>query len=139
MVRKSLLILNVLFIGLIYSNAQSYNFSKECEEYLKLPYISDGHDYSIELKKGDKGEFKNTFYGGSTYRIIACSNLPQGKVIYKIYDTDKNLLYNNQEFNYSNYWDFNFKSTIDCIIEVQFDSEIAKKAQIQLLIGFSDQ
>ncbi|MFC2138597.1 hypothetical protein ACFLTE_10510 [Bacteroidota bacterium] len=119
--------------------AQSYNFSNDCEEHLKLPYVSDGHDYSIELKKEDKGEFKTTFYGGSTYRIISCSNLPQGKVIFTLYDTDKNLLFSNQDYNYTNYWDFQFNSTIDCIIEVKFISEIADNAQILLLIGFKNQ
>jgi len=136
---NKLFIINILIIVILPINAQSYNFSKDCEEFLKLPFISNGHDYSIDINKEDKGEFIVTFYGGSTYRIISCSNLPQGKVIFNIFDTDKNLLFSNQDYDYTNYWDFQFKSTIDCIIEVSFNSEIAEKAQIQLLIGFKNQ
>jgi len=139
MQKKILLILIVLsFTGLKSIFSQSYSFFKDCEQYLKLPYVSDGQDYFIELRKGDKGEFKTTFYGGSKYRIITCSNLPQGNLIFNIFDTEKNLLYSNVNFDYTPYWDFIFRSTIDCIIEVKFESEIAKKVQVKLIIAFKN-
>jgi hypothetical protein len=138
--------LSVLFILLIFVFtsslslfAQNSDFSKDCEEYMKLPYISDGHDYNIEIKQDEKGEFKTTFYGGSSYRIITCSNLPQGKVLFTIYDTEKNILFDNKDYNYTNYWDFTFRSTIDCTIEIRFESEVAKNAKVKLMIGFKNQ
>ena len=118
---------------------QSSDYTKECEKYLQLPFISDGHDYSIDLNRDAKGEFKTTFYGGSTYRVITCSNLTQGKVIFTIYDTDKNRLFSNKDFNYTPYWDFVFRSTIDCIIEVKLESKTVKSAQVKLIIGFKNQ
>lgn len=129
----------MILLSFKYLNAQSIDFTKDCEKYLQLPFIPDGHDYSIELNKDTKGEFKTTFYGGSTYRIIACSNLPQGKVIFTIYDVDKNKLFSNKDFNYTTFWDFVFRSTIDCIIETKFESEIANTAQIRLIIAFKNQ
>ena len=119
--------------------AQSSDFTKDCEHYLQLPFISDGHDYSLEINKDKTGEFKTTFYGGSTYRIISCSNLPQGKVIFTLFDTEKNRLFSNKDFNHTPYWDFVFRSTIDCIIEVKFESEIVNKANINLIIAFKNQ
>jgi hypothetical protein len=129
-----------LFIFLInnYSKGQNASFINECNELIKYPFIPDGHDYSAEITQDGKGEFKTTFYGGSTYRIVTCSNLPQGKVIFTIYDNEKNKLFCNKNYNYSSYWDFTFRSTIDCIIEVKFESEIAKKAIIKLIIAFKN-
>lgn len=138
MFRKIYYTVIIIFASTILLYSQSNDFFKECEEKLEFPFISDGHDYEIELKKDDKGEFKTTFYGGSTYRIISCSNIPQGRVIYSIYDTEKNQLFCNCDYNYTNYWDFYFKSTIDCIIEVKFESRIVDKAKIKLLIGFKN-
>lgn len=136
---KYIFIISVLVMSSLSIAAQSYNFYSECEEQLEFPFISDGHDYSLEINKNDKGEFKTTFYSGSTYRIISCSNLPQGRVIFTVYDTEKNELFCNKNYNYTSYWDFHFKSTIDCIVVVTFESEIVNKAQIKFLIGFKSE
>ena len=128
-----------LLAGLKGLYAQPANYARDCEKYLQLPFVADGHDYTLDLDKGVKGNFRTTFYGGGTYRVIVCSDLTQGHLVYKIYDTDKNLLFSNADHNYTPYWDFLFRSTIDCIIEVSFESEKTAHAQIKLIIAFKNQ
>jgi hypothetical protein len=48
----------------------------------------------------------------------ACTNAKKGKLVFLVYDTEKNLLFTNENFNYSPYWDFRFTSTVTCIIQV---------------------
>lgn len=86
---------------------------------------------------GDQiAEFSATFYGGSTYRIAACSGFTEGNLIFSIYDRDHNMLYSNSEYKNAPYWDFKFGNTIDCVIEAQLNSTNVKSGCAVLAIGF---
>jgi hypothetical protein len=107
-----------------------------CASNLTTDYISDGQQY-ISLLNGDEiAEFRATFYSGSTYRITGCSGLANGNLIFSVYDVERNELFSNRNYKNAPYWDFKFKSTVECIIEAQLDPKGPQSGLAILLIGF---
>lgn len=90
-----------------------------CTKHIVPPFISDGQQYKALLTGEEIAEFRATFYGGSTYRITACSGQSEGNIVFSLYDKERNLLFSNRDYENSPYWDFRFTATIDCIIEAE--------------------
>jgi hypothetical protein len=115
---------------------QSDSLLKFCTKNMTSQYISDGQQY-ISLLNGDEiAEFRATFYGGSTYRITACSGLSNGNIIFSVYDPQRKEIFSNRNYKNSPYWDFKFQCTMECIIEAQLDPKGPSSGFAILLIGF---
>jgi hypothetical protein len=137
--KRSFLITIVLLIFFSYNAKCQDNSLGNCINLINTEgYVSDGQEYKTKVDENNKARFFTTFYGGSFYRIAACSNVPDSKVTITVFDTEKNPLFCNKEYNYIPYWNFKFTSTIDCIIEFQFDRELVIKEEVMLLIGFKE-
>lgn len=131
----------ILFSALLVSSNVCFSQISEktnCVELLTDGYVSDGQEYIAKLAENNVAKFYCTFYGGSYYRIIACSDIKEYPLILTVYDTDKNLLFSNKDHNYTNYWNFIFGSTVDCIVEIEFNAEEWLKREVKLLIGFKE-
>ena len=130
----------ILFISIL-----GFELSAQCDTIASIcsdknmtnEYISDGQQYRALLLGEDIAEFRATFYGGSTYRISACSGLTPGNLIFSLYDNDRNLLFTNKDYNNAPYWDFKLSSTIDGIIEAQLN-ELGSGCAV-LHIGFKQE
>lgn len=138
---KKLIIIIILInsFGFLFQskvNAQADEILQLCTQYLVPPYISDGQQYKALLNGDEIAEFHATFYGGSTYRIIACSGTSEGNLIFSVYDKDRHLLFTNRDYDNSPYWDFKFTSTIDCIIEAELDTKNVTSGFAILMIAF---
>ncbi len=116
--------------------AQCDSTASRCEEHLTTEYISDGQQYRSLLLNEEVAEFHATFFGESTYRIAGCSGLSDGNLIFSLYDPEHNLLFSNNDYRNTPYWDFKFTSTIDCTIEAQLESLNQSSGCAVLLIGF---
>ncbi len=112
------------------------NIMKVCTKYIVHPYISDGQQYRALLNGDEVAEFHATFYGGSTYRIAACSGEAEGGLIFSVYDSERHLLFTNKDYENTPYWDFKFKTSVDCIIEAQLDMKTKSSGMAIMLIGF---
>ncbi len=138
--KKVLLITFVILIHIILFTtnvkAQADTLMKVCSKHLAVPYISDGQQYRTFLNSDDVAEFKVTFYGNTTYRIVAGSGLIDGNLIFSLYDSERNILFTNKDYNNTPFWDFKFKSTTDCIIEAKLDPRGPKSGLAIVLIGF---
>ncbi|HPF94297.1 MAG TPA: hypothetical protein PLV65_10170 [Tenuifilaceae bacterium] len=55
-----------------------------CSLYFSPEYISDGQEYFAQLKPDQKTEFRTTFFGDNTYRIVACTNLKRSDVVFSV-------------------------------------------------------
>lgn len=117
-------------------SAQFDVLSSGCKKNFPSDFVSDGQEYYASLKPDQKIEFKTTFFGNNTYRLAACTNLSEGHLTYSIYDTDKNLLFTNENHDYSPFWNFSFTSTITCIIQVEMKSDKFRPGYVMLLIGY---
>ena len=119
------------------SFAQCDTIANACAKHLAADFISDGQQYrALLLNAEETAEFHATFYGGSTYRIAACSGLTDGNLIFSVFDTERNLLFTNNEYSNAPYWDFKINSTLDCIIEARLDGMNQGSGCAVVLIGF---
>ncbi len=134
--RKYILTVLLLISVNFYVSGQADTLIKFCSLNLTTEYISDGQQY-ISLLNGDEiAEFRATFYGGSIYRIVACSGLTNGNLIFSVYDRERNELFSNRNHKNAPFWDFKFTSTMECIIEAQLDPKGPDSGIAILLIGF---
>ncbi len=129
------------FTALNYTTAQiSDTVASVCAKHFENIFISDGQQYRALLMNTDEtAEFHTTLYGGTLYRIAACSGLRDGNLIFSVYDTDRNLLFTNSEYKNAPYWDFKINSTLDCVIEAKLNGATNGSGRAVLLIGFKQQ
>src|ERR1700756_1746083 len=117
----------VIFCAVMFSytsaNAQCDSIASSCaKRNIDPSFISDGQLYRALLVNADEtAEFHVTFYGGTIYRIAACSGMSDGNLVFSIYDSQRNLLFTNGAYQNAPYWDFTVKSTVDCIINAQLN------------------
>lgn len=108
----------------------------------KSTFMSDGQEYRALLIDNEVAEFNTAFYGGSTYRIVAWSGFTEGNLVFRIFDAEHHLLFTNADYKNSAYWDFKFKSTVNCTIEAQLVPASAGTGSASgcavVLIGFKN-
>jgi len=118
-------------------SAQCDTIANLCAKHLEAKFISDGQQYrALLLSTDETAEFHSTFYGGSTYRIAACSGLTDGNLVFSIFDEQRNMIFTNSEYKNAPYWDFKVTSTLDCIIEAKLDARNQGSGCAVILIGF---
>jgi hypothetical protein len=120
----------------LFAQEKVNNSMDNCVNLFSREYVPSGQDYVAKLDQNNKATFHTTFYGGTQYRIIACSNFDNPRLVLKVYDIEKNLLFSNLNYNYTPYWNLSFSSTVDCIVEISVESEQLIKKPVKLLIGF---
>ena len=107
-----------------------------CAKHMASEYISDGQVYRTLLLNDQTAEFHTTFYGGTTYRVCACSGMVDGNLIFTVKDQDGTVLFTNKDYKIAPYWDFKINSTIDCTIEAVLNPETQPSGRAVILIGF---
>jgi hypothetical protein len=118
------------------ASAQCDTIASICEKHIAATYIPDGQFYRALLREDEMAEFGLTLFGGTTYRVAACSGLSDGNLIFTVLDKDRNVLYTNKEQNNDPYWDLVIANTMDVTIEAQLDQTKAASGCAVMLIGF---
>jgi len=116
--------------------AQCDTIVQSCEKHMTAKFISDGQSYRALLLDSETAEFQSTFYGDATYRISVCSSLPEGNILFKILDKERNVLFSNADQKNAPYWDFKFLNTLDCTIEAKLTPGMSKSGCAVMLISF---
>lgn len=116
--------------------AQCDTIASLCEKNITAAYIPDGQFYRALLRQDEMAEFDLTLFGGTTYRVAACSGTSDGNLIFSVYDKEHNLLFTNKEYNNDPYWDFVVANTMDVTINAELDPAKASSGCAVLLIGF---
>lgn len=117
-------------------SAQCDTIADICVKHMTSGFLSDGQQYRALLRTDEMAEFDITLYGGSKYRISACSGFSDGNLIFTLLDQERNILFSNNEFEMSPYWDFEVTSTIDAILEARLKPSDAESGCAVVLIGF---
>lgn len=107
-----------------------------CQAHITDQYLSDGQHYRALLLTDQVAEFNATLYGGSTYRLAACSGTQDGNLVFRMFDKDRNLIFKNDDFQNAPHWDFKMESTIDVIIEAELDPIAGASGCAVMLMGF---
>jgi hypothetical protein len=140
--KKEILKLVLIIFGFTITNFSSAQMSDTiacvCTKHLAGKFISDGQQYRTLLVNSEEtAEFHSTLFGGTIYRIAACSGLSDGNLIFWVYDTQRNLLFTNKDFKNAPYWDFKINNTLDCTIEAKLDgAKNSGSGRAVVLIGF---
>jgi hypothetical protein len=121
-----------------HSIAQCDTVANACYKNITAKYISDGQQYRALLLNKEVAEFSATLFGGTQYRMAACSGMKDGLLVFSIYDKQHNLLFTNKDHKNAPYWDFKVKNTLDCTIEAKLTDENAASGCAVLLIGFKE-
>ncbi len=130
------LLLFVFILLSFASFAQQEPNSQSCSSLLKGDFVSDGKSYIGKLNANNKAIFHVTFFSENTYRLVACSDNNEFPLRLKVFDTDKNLLFDNANHRYTKYWDLHFTSTVNCMVEIELEAEKRLTEVVELLIGF---
>ncbi len=118
--------------------AQTDEVTNLCKKHLPSPYVSDGQQYMALVTEEESAEFDILFYGGATYRIVACSGESDGNLIFTLYDKDRNEIFTSSEYKNTAFWDFKFENTMSCYIEAKLAPGEIKSGFAILLIGFKN-
>lgn len=142
--KKGILKIALIIGGFVMTNTTSAQIAdtiaNSCARHLESQFISDGQQYRALLMNVDEtAEFHTTLYGGTLYRIAACSGLSDGNLVFSLYDSERNLLFTNSEFKNAPYWDFKINNTLDCVIEAKLDGATQGSGRAVVLIGFKQQ
>jgi hypothetical protein len=116
--------------------AQCDTIATLCEKHITAAYIPDGQFYRALLVGDEIAEFGLTLFGGTTYRVAACSGFEDGRLIFSVYDMKHNLLFTNKDQNNAPYWDLVITNTLDVTIEANLDPAKSGSGCAVLLIGF---
>ncbi len=133
------ILLPLLFVTVSYAaQAQSIcgPVADRCEQHIAANYIPDGQFYRALLQGDDMAEFGLTLFGGTTYRVAACSGDTDGILLFSVFDQDRNLLFSNSAHGSAPYWDLAVANTIDVTIEASLDASKAGSGCAVMLIGF---
>ena len=139
MIRKITITFALLAALVSFSNtafAQCDTVANACLRHMTAKYISDGQHYRALLLDKEVAEFHATFYGGSQYRIAACSGLSDGNLTFELFDKERNLLFSNADQMNSPYWDFKFTNTMEVTLEAKLNKTSAASGCAVLLISF---
>jgi len=105
-------------------------------KFFTSAYISDGQSYRALLIDDQTAEFQTTFFGGTQYRISACSGFSENALVFRVLDSERNELFNSAQHSNAPYWDFKVTSTLEVTIEAQLDQTYTKTGCAVVLIGF---
>ncbi|MEX1132349.1 MAG: hypothetical protein WEC15_03920 [Flavobacteriales bacterium] len=133
------IILPLLFVAATHvAHSQSIcgPIADRCEQHITSNYIPDGQFYRALLQGDDMAEFGLTLFGGTTYRVAACSGEGDGNLVFNVYDRDRNLLFTNSAHGNAPYWDLAIANTLDVTIEASLDASKAGSGCAVMLIGF---
>lgn len=128
----------IIFAGLLtFSHlnlqAQCKSFAnKICKTELN-PYIHDGNFHAAILAIGEEAELYKTFYAGQEYRIAICGSDMMPAIEFRVYDSNKKLIYTNRDNNYKKTWDFRVEASQQLKIWVKVLNP--EKSQPDLMSG----
>lgn len=130
----SLVLLLLLLIPTL-SNSQAEAVEASCKTCFQAPFIVTGKPFRALLTGDEVAEFNVTLFSGTTYRIAAGS-AGKNYIIINVYDSDRNLLFSNRDYDNAPYWDFTVEGYIDCIVEARLDDTMASSGFAIMMTGF---
>ncbi|MBN2598658.1 hypothetical protein [Labilibaculum sp.] len=116
-------LLSTLFVFFFSGNpvfSQCRDFAKEhCKPKLEN-YIHDGNYNGVVLNQDEEVELHKVFFSGQKYRIVVGCEDNMPTMHFKITDSDLNLIFDNEESNYSDIFDFELDEAKTLIISLDF-------------------
>lgn len=122
--------------GDVFGQGMCEPIADRCEDHITTNYIPDGQFYRALLQGDEVAEFGLTLFGGTTYRVAACSGESDGILVFSVFDKERNLLFSNREHGNAPFWDLAVTNTLDVTMEATLDPSKVGSGCAVLLIGF---
>jgi hypothetical protein len=106
------------------------------DSFMSDNFIPDGQSYRALLFGDQVAEFETTLFGNSKYRIAAYAGMEKEQLVLTMYDEENNILFSNEDFENSPYWDFEVESSLKVRLEAKLDKTKQTSGCAVLLIGF---
>jgi hypothetical protein len=94
---------------------------------------------AVKLFPGDAAEVEMTFYSDVDYRLLVCSHEVLGDVNFQLVDKDGEVVYDNADREYSEFFDFRLEGTRTFGLKIkvpdQEDSAIKAQGCVAILLG----
>jgi len=125
----------LLVLTLVINANGSAQCKSELKEALKKlePYMHNGQINNMTITNGKPVELHLSFYKGLRYKLQIASEATLGEIQFKIFDEQKNEIFNNSEGK-EDYWDFLSTSSQELTIEL-FSTDKTKKGCMTVLVG----
>ena len=114
----TLLLSCISLIGLSQSACHGYG-NDACKPDLE-GYVRNPQVLNAELGSGESAEISMVFSAHHDYRIYVCAEEHMGEIGFKIKSSKGEVLFDNQDYEMSDTWDFSMSKTKRLIIEVTF-------------------
>ena len=106
------------------------------------PFRFNGQLNQVVLTEGESAELNMIFQGGKKYRISACGGRFVKNLGLKLFDRNKQLIFDNADHNNAQYWDFENGATQNMTIEVKYPegnegyNDVTAGGCVALVVGF---
>ncbi|MDG5800105.1 hypothetical protein QA597_07005 [Marinilabiliaceae bacterium ANBcel2] len=118
-------------------SAQEEKLLKNCGENMSSEFIQSNNSFRAFLTGEEIAEFRTTLLKGNVYRLVLCTHQPQ-LIEITIYDYERNKIFSNSDFNYTNKWDFKIENSVEFIIEAKLNQDVANSGMALMLLGFKN-
>jgi hypothetical protein len=134
-------LLAIVLFSLAYPQCKNF-VKKKCLPSL-TPYVTNCQISTANLSPGDHAEIPVSFFENTSYRIIVCGQEILGKINYKLLDANKNVVFDNSQYDFANSWDFSSTSnqSLTLVLDVPSDksdnhSQMMHTGCVSIIIGF---
>lgn len=139
--RTRILLINLFLLIGVFANAQQCRsfVKKNCLESV-APYTPNETFNSAVLIPGDEAELNMTFYAGQEYRLFVCNDPILGDVDFKVYDNERNEVYNSRDAD-GGFFDFAMQNTQQMIVEIEVPLErnpnkLVHQGCVAIMVGY---
>lgn len=132
---------SISFFGISQSACHGFG-NKFCKtDFEEQGYVQNPQVLNAELGSGESGEISMVFSKDHDYRIYICSEEHMGEVGFKIKSSKGEVLFDNQDYEMTDTWDFSMTATKRLIIEVTFmgassEDGFEETGCVAMLVGY---
>lgn len=117
-----------------------YNrLSRQADALLGSQFEPTGIEWAVSLEQGHYLDVGFTMHANVHYRVVVVSTLGEGAVRYRLFDVDRNALFDSYDYGNPSWWDFLLTSTISIRVNLygMGTSSSRGKGHILVRVAFS--
>jgi hypothetical protein len=129
------LLIAAIWVSSSYAHAQCEVLSDDCAKTMVKQFIVDPNFFQAELNPKDEASFRAVWLKGNTYRLNVC-NADGSACAVMVYDEEGALLYDNQQFEQAQTWDFFAENTMQVSIAIRLHEQCKAKSCVSAITAF---
>lgn len=112
-----------------------YNqLSRRADSLVGSQFETTGLEWSVSLDRGRYMDIGFTMYADVYYRVVVVSASGERAVRYRLFDVDRNVLYDSEDFGNPSRWDFLLTSTVSLRLNLYGLSNVGRRGKEHILV-----